>query len=64
MINKEHYFDWAATAVPDEEILKKALDYSTTHWGNPSSIHEAGSDAKKALSLIPGVRYVFITSVE
>ncbi|MCR5081593.1 MAG: cysteine desulfurase [Treponema sp.] len=49
MINKEHYFDWAATAVPDEEILKKALDYSTTHWGNPSSIHEAGSDAKKAL---------------
>ena len=49
MIDKEHYFDWAATAVPDEEILKQALQYSTEHWGNPSSIHEAGSDAKKAL---------------
>lgn len=49
-ISKEHYFDWAATSPSDEEIIKKALDISLEHWGNPSSIHEAGSDAKKALT--------------
>ncbi|HBB43139.1 MAG TPA: cysteine desulfurase [Treponema sp.] len=49
MISKEHYFDWAATAPSDEEILRKALDTSIEHWGNPSSIHEAGTDARKAL---------------
>lgn len=49
MIAKEHYFDWAATAPQDEEILKKALAESIEHWGNPSSIHEAGTDARKKL---------------
>lgn len=49
MISKEHYFDWAATAPCDEEILSEALKISMEHWGNPSSIHEAGSDAKKVL---------------
>jgi len=49
MISKEHYFDWAATAPQDEEILTKALNESMEHWGNPSSIHEAGTDARKKL---------------
>ena len=49
MISKEHYFDWAATAPQDESIIKEALQCSLEHWGNPSSIHEAGSDAKKFL---------------
>lgn len=49
-MNTEHYFDWAATTPGDEKILHEALDYSIEHWGNPSSIHEAGNDAKKALS--------------
>ena len=49
MISAKHYFDWAATAPPDEEILTKALKHSIEHWGNPSSIHKAGTDAKKAL---------------
>lgn len=49
-ISREHYFDWAATSPTDEEIVRKALDVSLEHWGNPSSIHEAGTDAKKALS--------------
>ena len=49
MISSKHYFDWAATAPNDEEILTKALKYSMEHWGNPSSIHKAGTDAKAAL---------------
>jgi cysteine desulfurase len=49
-ISREHYFDWAATSPSDEEIIRKALDISLEHWGNPSSIHEAGTDAKKALT--------------
>lgn len=49
MISKEHYFDWAATAPCDEDILSEALKISMEHWGNPSSIHEAGTDAKKIL---------------
>ncbi|MGN0730173.1 cysteine desulfurase family protein [Treponema sp.] len=49
MISSEHYFDWAATAPSDQEILNRALAYSIEHWGNPSSIHHAGTDAKQAL---------------
>jgi cysteine desulfurase len=48
-MNTEHYFDWAATTPPDIPLLNEALAYSTEHWGNPSSIHEAGADAKRAL---------------
>ena len=47
MISKEHYFDYAATSPADEEIVKNALALSLEHWGNPSSIHEAGTDARK-----------------
>ena len=49
MYLREHYFDNAATSFPDAEILKEALDFSLEHWANPSSIHAAGADAKKAL---------------
>ena len=49
MQDKKHYFDWAATAPIDEEIAQKALAYSIEHWGNPSSLHQAGNDAKTAL---------------
>ena len=49
MICAEHYFDWAATSPADKDILERALEYSILHWGNPSSIHAAGADARKAL---------------
>lgn len=49
MISKEHYFDWAATSPMDEEITALAVKEASEHWGNPSSIHEAGTDARKAL---------------
>ena len=47
MISKEHYFDYAATSPVDEAIVSNALKISLEHWGNPSSIHEAGTDARK-----------------
>ncbi len=49
MIERKHYFDWAATAPADADIQRKALEISLEHWGNPSSIHKAGTDAKKIL---------------
>ncbi|MDR1470596.1 MAG: cysteine desulfurase [Spirochaetaceae bacterium] len=37
-----HYFDWAATAIADPELL------ATAPYGNPSSKHAAGREAKAA----------------
>ena len=43
------YFDWAAAAIPNEEILKSALDESLKTFANPSSQHSAGKAARTAL---------------
>ena len=43
------YLDWAATAVPDENILKKAFNRSLNEFGNPSSPHERGKKASLIL---------------
>ncbi|QTQ15925.1 cysteine desulfurase family protein [Treponema parvum] len=40
-----HYFDWAATSPADEDIVKNALEESIRIWGNPSSVHPAGTQA-------------------
>lgn len=42
----ENYFDWAATSPSDEEILTKALKLSMENWGNPSSVHQIGKNAR------------------
>ena len=49
MTDKTHYFDWAATAPQDAEIARQALELTLENWANPSSIHKAGTDAKKIL---------------
>lgn len=49
MLNKDLYFDWAASSLCDEEILKAAFDKSLELFGNPSSIHKAGREANKVL---------------
>ena len=49
MTDKTHYFDWAATAPQDADIARQALELTLENWGNPSSIHKAGNDAKKIL---------------
>ena len=43
------YLDWAATAIPDSEILDRVRDIEKEYYGNPSSIHAAGRKAKKIL---------------
>ncbi|MCL2127831.1 MAG: aminotransferase class V-fold PLP-dependent enzyme, partial [Treponema sp.] len=37
-----HYFDWAASAIPDPSLLDAP-------WGNPSSAHREGREAREAL---------------
>lgn len=39
------YFDNSATAKPCEEAVIAAQKAITEYWGNPSSLHKAGSDA-------------------
>lgn len=46
-MNSEHYFDWAATAPCDEDILRESLEIALQYDGNPSSTHKAGSQARK-----------------
>ena len=46
-MNKEHYFDWAATSPADEDILRDSLEETLEYWGNPSSSHEVGKKARE-----------------
>lgn len=48
-IDCHRYFDWAATAPFDTEILQSALEESVSSWANPSSLYRAGTQAKAAL---------------
>ncbi|HHU37282.1 MAG TPA: cysteine desulfurase [Treponema sp.] len=43
------YLDWAASAPPDEGILKEALAISRNYYGNPSSVHHLGLSSAKIL---------------
>ena len=47
MNNKDHYFDWAATSPADEDILKESLEETLECWGNPSSTHSVGKQARE-----------------
>ncbi len=46
-MEKEHYFDWAATSPADEDILKASLEKTLECWGNPSSSHTVGKKARE-----------------
>src|SRR3989344_3012469 len=46
---KEIYLDNAATTKLDEAALKSMLPYFTEKYGNASSMHLKGNEAKKAL---------------
>ena len=43
------YMDNAATTAVRKEVLEVMLPYFTQHYGNPSSIHSVGRDAKRAV---------------
>lgn len=44
------YADYAATTPVDKRVLKKASPYFIKMYGNPSSAHSIGVEAKKALN--------------
>lgn len=48
-MDSSKYFDYAATSLPDKEILEKALALSLEHCGNPSSVHHEGLKSKNLL---------------
>ena len=43
------YLDNAATTAVSPEVLQTMLPYFTEHYGNPSSVHATGRDARKAI---------------
>ena len=43
------YLDWAATALPQEEIITEALKKSFKYFAIHSSKHFLGKDARKVL---------------
>jgi len=46
---KRIYLDYAATTPTHPEVLKAMLPYFTDDFGNPSSIHSFGQEAKEAI---------------
>src|SRR3989338_9689210 len=46
---KEIYLDYAATTPMDERVLQDMLNFFTKAYGNPSSFHSKGMEAKNAV---------------
>jgi cysteine desulfurase len=46
---KRIYLDYAATTPTHPEVMKAMLPYFTDSFGNPSSIHSLGQEAKEAI---------------
>lgn len=46
---KRIYLDYAATTPTHPEVVKAMLPYFTESFGNPSSIHSYGQEAKEAV---------------
>jgi cysteine desulfurase len=57
---EDGYFDYAASAPPFPEALKRFEEVSLRHYGNPSSSHEAGQQARKTLE---NARMAFLSRV-
>lgn len=49
--NKYIYLDYASTTPLDKQVLKEMLKYSGPEFANPSSVHNYGQNAKKAIDI-------------
>jgi len=49
MSERPIYFDYNATTPPDPEVAEVMLPFLTTHFGNPSSSHPCGAEARAAV---------------
>ncbi len=49
-MNNTYYFDWAATAIPERDIIRKTIEDYFYTFGNPSSIHDYGLRANSTLN--------------
>ena len=45
------YLDNAATTAPRKEVLDEMMPYFTEYYGNASSVHTFGQEAKKGLDI-------------
>jgi len=54
MVTKKRiYLDYAATTPTDPEVVEAMLPYLSDVFGNPSSIHSFGQEAKAAAETVP-----------
>ena len=51
MPKKQYYFDHNATTPVRPEVIEAMLPYMTEHYGNASSVHRFGQEARNALEL-------------
>lgn len=47
--NKLIYLDNASSTKPDDRVIQDMLPFIKNHYGNPSSVHQAGADAKEGI---------------
>lgn len=50
-MGKRIYLDHSATTYTNEEVLKEMLPFFTQYYGNPSSVHYLGREAKKHVDI-------------
>ncbi|MDD5355508.1 MAG: cysteine desulfurase NifS [Candidatus Omnitrophica bacterium] len=57
---RRYYFDYAATAPADLEVVKAMEPYFYEKFGNPSSLHYFGQEARKAMEEARGELAAFL----